>query len=48
VPVNPATVALPDAQPVAPAYWGRFTQHASDMQRRMQLMQEQSRYAQAE
>jgi murein DD-endopeptidase MepM/ murein hydrolase activator NlpD len=49
VPVNPATVALPDAQPVAPNYWGKFTQQAADMQRRMQLMaQDSTRYALAE
>jgi murein DD-endopeptidase MepM/ murein hydrolase activator NlpD len=48
VPVNPATVALPDAEPVAPPYWGKFTQQASDMQRRMRLMSQDSRYAQAE
>ncbi|MFM2400146.1 MAG: hypothetical protein RL341_2303 [Pseudomonadota bacterium] len=48
VPVNPATVALPDAEPIAPNYWGTFTQQASDMQRRMRLMAEESRYAAAE
>lgn len=48
-PVNPATVALPDAQPVPPNYWGKFTQQAADMQRRMQLMaQDATRYALAE
>jgi murein DD-endopeptidase MepM/ murein hydrolase activator NlpD len=48
VPVNPATVALPDAEPIAPNYWGAFTQKASDMQRRMRLMTDESRYAAAE
>ncbi|MGL4575386.1 MAG: peptidoglycan DD-metalloendopeptidase family protein [Burkholderiaceae bacterium] len=48
VPVNPATVALPDAEPIAPNYWGTFTQQAADMQRRMRLMAEESRYAAAE
>jgi murein DD-endopeptidase MepM/ murein hydrolase activator NlpD len=48
VPMNPATVALPDAQPVAPTYWGKFTQHASDMRRRIDMMAGDSRYAPAE
>jgi murein DD-endopeptidase MepM/ murein hydrolase activator NlpD len=49
VPMNPATVALPDAQPVAPGYWGKFTQHASDMRRRIDMMAgDAARYAQAE
>ncbi|MGL4576176.1 MAG: M23 family metallopeptidase, partial [Burkholderiaceae bacterium] len=48
VAVNPATVALPDAQPVSPVYWGKFVQQASDMQRRIQLMAQDSSYMQAE
>jgi murein DD-endopeptidase MepM/ murein hydrolase activator NlpD len=34
-PVNPQTVALPDAQPISPAQWGNFRQYATDMQRRI-------------
>jgi len=41
-PVNPQTVALPDAQPIAPSQLASFRQYASDMQRRIALVAEVS------
>lgn len=40
--VNPQTIALPDAQPIAPSQLASFRQYASDMQRRIGLAAEVS------
>ena len=41
-PVNPQTIALPDAQPIAPSQLASFRQYASDTQRRIALAAEVS------
>lgn len=46
-PVNPQTIALPDAQPISPQQLASFQQYASAMQRRIALASE-TRMARAE